>query len=1189
MNVFKFIIGELYMSVEIERLYKEKLDMYPHLKNIREKLWASEGKSRVSVMVGAGFSLNAQKIEESMEGMAVWPDLKKRLIQDLSHHENIENEDVLDIGQIYVKEYGRSGLDEILKKAIPDENYEPDELHYQLLKLPWTDIYTTNYDTLLERAKKHVYERNYQVIYDISDIPSSVQPRIIKLHGSFPANRPFVFTSNDYEKYPKKFSPFVNMVQQSIMETVFVLIGFSGDDPNFERWTTWVSQNLGEHMPKIYMIGYGQKDRESDLAKKGITLIDFECIYRGHENPFQQMFTDVFGFLEYKEREEKMKWPHRKYNKSNLDISDLEYNRKTYPGWIVMPDEIRRKHSTNIRSVGRDFFINLEKKELQSEIFAYLNEILWCYEKFSIPFEYDIHKELQNLVDKQNKINKMLYPLILRLFKEARLDCDQNNFKKYQDLLENLTLDKEQQHYLIYEKVLYHLNFGDIKTVENLLQQWNVGSKEIEWGIKKAIVISRINGKDKAKKMFEEYLQTIRKLLSIKPDDYRLLSLESVALHNRKRITQEWDYGYDRLRYLAGKYCDANKEFDRTMISIKMYEYTLGKKEKKGFDLGTKRSTMQFGDYMKQELLDSYAVLQMQEMYGLTINDKSQYILALKNIKEIYPYYSQIKRLNYITVKKIDEIYSREDVYSLDKKNIDILVLISKNVISCEERPIMTVNIALEVLSRIYFALSVETQKEIDNEVLRFISGKESYEVNDKEILVKLIRRIFFAKNREQSKVFCEQLIKTEIKTQSYADNSMYQNMFFEPLLIIFEERKDIFNLEISEEQLELLLKKLNDEVDYSIRESALIRLTFLAITKSLAERYYKQFISKIQGLSKERKHGISDFIFSNTFDKIIYSNEVSSKEEQEEFLKKNIPQFYSKGTWSYGLGLSHYFQELTGIFVDFIGSKEKQIPEREIYKQWFEKFYVWWESQKEGLLREYDKRDSIFRDPEIYLISVIVALKNNIWGTIPKEYLDENDRNKANQIFYEIHEKRPDLSIYLVPCLQRLSININYSIEKVLNGLWDSDINKVKATTEVLNDYLIFIDKSEIVEDANAIKREMFNMMRYGSKKVRKITIKSIYYTLKNTLVLFEDNDYKIIIQYVNSYLEGINKGHIEVSTLEDFELLASIAGLVANICKNKIDVVGNSLDEWKEYIRLHRLPEVKTYADLFDNPVDA
>ncbi|MEM5685189.1 hypothetical protein AAHB64_23105 [Bacillus toyonensis] len=58
---------------------------------------------------------------------------------------------------------------------------------------------------------------------------------------------------------------------------------------------------------------------------------------------------------------------------------------------------------------------------------------------------------------------------------------------------------------------------------------------------------------------------------------------------------------------------------------------------------------------------------------------------------------------------------------------------------------------------------------------------------------------------------------------------------------------------------------------------------------------------------------------------------------------------------------------------------------------------------------------------------------------------------------------------------------------------------------------------------------------------------------------------------------------------TQEDFELLSSISGMVAYICKNKINVVGNSLDEWKDYIRLHRLPEVKTYADLFDNPIDA
>lgn len=129
--------------------------------------------------------------------------------------------------------------------------------------------------------------------------------RIVKLHGSFPANRPFIFTAKDYENYPINFSPFVNMVRQSIMETIFVLIGFSGDDPNFHSWTSWVQNNLGEHKPKIYMIGYNQTNRKKELERLGITLIDFEEIYKDHENPYVSMFSDLFEFLSFKQREEK--------------------------------------------------------------------------------------------------------------------------------------------------------------------------------------------------------------------------------------------------------------------------------------------------------------------------------------------------------------------------------------------------------------------------------------------------------------------------------------------------------------------------------------------------------------------------------------------------------------------------------------------------------------------------------------------------------------------------------------------------------------------------------------------------------------------------------------------------------------------------------------------------------------------
>ena len=72
------------------------------------------------------------------------------------------------------------------------------------------------------------------------------QPRIFKLHGSFPSQFPLIVTEEDYRTYPSEFAPFVNTVQQAMMETVFILIGFSGDDPNFRNWSGWVRDNLGE-------------------------------------------------------------------------------------------------------------------------------------------------------------------------------------------------------------------------------------------------------------------------------------------------------------------------------------------------------------------------------------------------------------------------------------------------------------------------------------------------------------------------------------------------------------------------------------------------------------------------------------------------------------------------------------------------------------------------------------------------------------------------------------------------------------------------------------------------------------------------------------------------------------------------------------------------------------------------------
>ncbi len=240
----------------------------PLVEHIRQRLWGERDFGRAAVMVGSGFSRNADPVSAGIGPFPVWSDLTSRMFDELYPSGALAPEERRQHMEYYVSpagsarladEYatyrGRSALDELLLDVVPDRGYRPGTLHSMLLTLPWADVFTTNWDTLLERGADLVYDRTYGVVLDASDIPVREQPRIVKLHGSFPAQRPFVVTEEDFRTYTTRFAPFVNMVQQSAMENTLCLIGFSGDDPNFLRWSGWVRDHLGDSAPHIYLCG----------------------------------------------------------------------------------------------------------------------------------------------------------------------------------------------------------------------------------------------------------------------------------------------------------------------------------------------------------------------------------------------------------------------------------------------------------------------------------------------------------------------------------------------------------------------------------------------------------------------------------------------------------------------------------------------------------------------------------------------------------------------------------------------------------------------------------------------------------------------------------------------------------------------------------------------------------------------
>ncbi len=345
-----------------------------HLNEIAERL--NQGKA--TVMVGAGFSKNAVKIKNTDKKFLSWNELADLFYEKLNGEKPDEKTghylDALRLAENVESTLGRPTLDRILLDNLPDDEYEPSDLHKELLKLNWADVFTTNYDTLLERTRKYITNRKYHVVMSKNDLVYSQCPRIIKLHGSFPSERPFIISQEDYRKYPKDSAAFVNTVQQALLENIMCLIGFSGDDPNFLNWLGWIRDNLGRNTPKIYFISLDLFPRIDTalLESRNIVIINMaECFSKGEKADTGKLYKDALNLFineiqtchrvmdkkwlprrqtygQIKEIVEKEKDETKKKEQLNNLYKLWKDSMQCYPGWIIMPYKFRCKFVNSI-------------------------------------------------------------------------------------------------------------------------------------------------------------------------------------------------------------------------------------------------------------------------------------------------------------------------------------------------------------------------------------------------------------------------------------------------------------------------------------------------------------------------------------------------------------------------------------------------------------------------------------------------------------------------------------------------------------------------------------------------------------------------------------------------------------------------------------------------------------------------
>ncbi len=548
-----------------------------HINQVREALWHWP-QSRASVLVGAGFSRNAKKAGPHAGEFPLWHEITKLLCERLYPAEDDQSlkralveasgsSGFLRLAQEYQSAFGRGALHKLIFESVPDDDYTPDEMHARLLRLPWKDIFTTNWDTLLERSCPLVTNRSYSIVRTHEELPSSPRPRIVKLHGSFPAHFPFVFTEEDYRTYPKRFAPFVNTVQQAMMETIVLLIGFSGDDPNFLHWSGWVRDNLGEAAPKIYLAGWLDLSphRRRMLEDRNVVPIDVsrhpqaqkwpehlrhryatEWLLHTLEHGRPYNVTDwpsspvwnqrqVPNSLEPVEKLE-VNAPQKEPDPTNADTTQDQvcsvikiwaHNRSVYPGWLFLPPSkhILLSHST----------IRWEPAILSAlpslpilERLSALYELVWRKEISLEPLSDKVVEAIQATLSevdceerkianiKESKANWMQIRqfwrnLAISSLKMARLNLDQAGFERWKQKIQPFIEDcQDIAQTLHYEESLWALYNFDFKKLGNLVANWSPEGYDPIWMTRKAAILIEINRNDEAVRLINRGLSIVR-------------------------------------------------------------------------------------------------------------------------------------------------------------------------------------------------------------------------------------------------------------------------------------------------------------------------------------------------------------------------------------------------------------------------------------------------------------------------------------------------------------------------------------------------------------------------------------------------------------------------------------------------------------------------------------------------------
>lgn len=198
---------------------------------------------KASLFIGSGISRKA--------GYANWKDILRECAEEIGLEVDKES-DLITLAEYYVRDKLRTKINQTIAEYFDDSKGAPVEVHRIISTLPIRSIWTTNYDTLLERCLNNADISCSVITNDksYSNLNRSAKVKIHKIHGDVKNASECVISRKDYEKFEEQHDIVLSELKGEMCTNSFLFLGYGFNDTDIQHILSKIRLAYEENHPQ---------------------------------------------------------------------------------------------------------------------------------------------------------------------------------------------------------------------------------------------------------------------------------------------------------------------------------------------------------------------------------------------------------------------------------------------------------------------------------------------------------------------------------------------------------------------------------------------------------------------------------------------------------------------------------------------------------------------------------------------------------------------------------------------------------------------------------------------------------------------------------------------------------------------------------------------------------------------------